>query len=182
MHSSFVSGGKDYFNFVDFQIKGDVQLSDFVEALRTAWNHHAMLRTGFLPTEIEGNSFSMVQYLSSALTIPVTAVARDKGDSFNLDRWRSEAAEQAFRNIQVPPWSAAAVELEGGISMHLAIHHALYDATSLQLILQDIDKILRGESLLQHRPVDSCVLDISGQASAEVAQAEAFLKSKLKRQ
>ena len=71
------------------------------------------------------------------------------------------------------------MDTDEGVGMHLAIHHCLYDAHSLQLLLADLVRAMNGEQLdpLPAGNVRSAVADILGQISGPAQGSEEFWKS-----
>ena len=61
--------------------------------------------------------------------------------------------------------------------MHLGMHHALYDASSLRHMLQDLDSILSHEKLEPARSIEHAVKTIVGK-SVEDQASKAFWKEK----
>ncbi|KAL2158785.1 hypothetical protein VTH06DRAFT_3977 [Thermothelomyces fergusii] len=66
------------------------------------------------------------------------------------------------------------------VEMHLAIHHALYDARSLQAILDDLSRALVGTDLVERHPIQEAVVDILGQVSANRDRSAYFWKGQAK--
>lgn len=167
------SKGHDYFNFVDFQVVDDIDL----KALSGAWTEvshaHPMLRTGFIPVEDAEFPFAMVQYDKSAERRRVLLVDSGTAPRWSIGEWRRDVADEVLNDLHTPPWRVACVYHESGLMMHLAIHHALYDAQSLQRMLGDLARAIRGDRLAPSAATEEVVKDIITQAAHANSQ-EAF--------
>ncbi|KAI4866011.1 hypothetical protein F4820DRAFT_447488 [Hypoxylon rubiginosum] len=137
MISQFLtSKGARYFNYASWVLAPEVRPQQIVEA----WSHltarHQILRSGFIPVNHQDTSYAMIVYLKEGFLVPVSI--RQPG-SFNCSRWRIEAASSALEALSVPPWQVLVVDGgEGQATMHLAMHHALYDANSLRILLNEL--------------------------------------------
>lgn len=169
------SKGQDYLNFIDFQLDDGSNVED----LRNAWavlsNTHAMLRTGFVPVHSADFSFAMVQYRPGSMQAPVSGLEGEMATRFSIEKWRLDAADGALSQLQDPPWRVVFVNDGGKPMMYLAIHHALYDAQSLQGLLQDLCRVLRGEALATVPSTGEAVQDIVGQ-ERDLESRETFWK------
>ncbi|KAH8896633.1 non-ribosomal peptide synthetase [Thozetella sp. PMI_491] len=174
-----LSGGSDYLNFIDFQLLNKVKLSALLEGWHRLWAMHSMLRTGFVQTDRIDCSFAMIQYHPGSTKPPVAFTARADAPMFNLDTWRAKVSEEIFQELHRPLWRVMCVENESGMTAHLAIHHALYDASSVRSMLNDLVVAVRGKPLPKPPSVEACVLDILEQNAYSNTGAEAFWKSRL---
>lgn len=155
------SNGKNYFNFITYCFDEGISTT----SLEKAWSHmikaHPILRTGFTSIEHKDASFAMLQYSFDKQTVPVSVVS---AASFNMSKWQVEASHNAVRNLHQPPWRVALVENNTSTTMYLAIHHAIYDAYSLQVLLDDLSIALRGGSLQSEQRLETAVQDIITQS------------------
>jgi amino acid adenylation domain-containing protein len=169
------SKGHDYFNFIDLLLDKDIDL----QALSKAWaeisRSHVILRTGFIPVDDADFSFAMVQYNASVERESVLLVDSKTASQWSVEKWRQDVADEVLNDLQIPPWRVACVHDDAGPMMHLAIHHALYDAQSLQVMTEDLARVLRGESLALSPASETVVKDIVSQAF-ETHKQEAFWK------
>ncbi|KAB5518880.1 non-ribosomal peptide synthetase [Coniochaeta sp. 2T2.1] len=172
------SKGHDYFNFVDFQLCDNVELAALSKAWEQVSRIHPILRTGFIPVDDANFSFAMVQYKPSDDRHQLLQVSGKSAEQWNIDNWRQDQASETLNGLHNPPWRVACVDRggDGGVTMHLAIHHALYDAQSLQTILEDLALILDGESVTAAPATEAAVKDIIGQSS-QTNRQEAFWKA-----
>ncbi|ROV91734.1 hypothetical protein VPNG_09966 [Cytospora leucostoma] len=166
------SEGKEYFNFISFRVDREVTVPELMDAWTKAVKAHAMLRTGFSPLDHPDASFAMLEYFFDDDVVPVTA--EDDADNFDLTEWQLEASHRALNNLHEPPWAVALVPGCGVVYMHLAIHHAIYDAQSLQIILSDLAQALHGEPLISETRVSKVVQDIMSQTRRNRNVAKEF--------
>ncbi|OIW25405.1 non-ribosomal peptide synthetase [Coniochaeta ligniaria NRRL 30616] len=170
------SKGHDYFNYIDFQLDEDIELHTLTNAWAKISDSHAMLRTGFIPVDDAEFPYAMVQYSTSAIRETVSLVNSKTAPRWSIDKWRLDMADEVLNNLQIPPWRVVCVDHDGGPMMHLAAHHALYDAQSLQRMLEDLAQTLRGEPLGPDPAIEEVVKDIITQGSHAERQ-EAFWKA-----
>ncbi|KUI69306.1 Hydroxamate-type ferrichrome siderophore peptide synthetase [Cytospora mali] len=171
MLSDFInSKGKDYFNFISFRVNQGVTISNLANAWTKTVKAHAILRTGFTPLDHPDASFAMLGYTFADEAVPVTV--EDNADKFDLTVWQLEASQRVLNSLHEPPWLVALVPNCEQIDMHLAIHHAIYDAQSLQMIMVNLARALREEPFSSGTGVSSAVQDIVTQTkrSKEVAK------------
>ncbi|KAI8228035.1 Nonribosomal peptide synthetase 2 [Colletotrichum sp. SAR 10_96] len=176
MLSNFIqSGGKDYLNYMSFALKDDVSLDKARAAWDSLFEHHQILRTGFLPTQHRDASFAMLQYSAHGTSLPLVSYDNGK-ETFNVTKWKLDIAHTVLQTLENPPWAVALECLDSGINMHIIMHHALYDAFSLQLILRDLTVFLRGSRPSQHPPIDRALSNIM--ASSAKTDSKEFWKQK----
>ncbi|KAJ4393823.1 hypothetical protein N0V93_003038 [Gnomoniopsis smithogilvyi] len=178
MLTEFISSkGKDYLNFISFQIDPHITAS----ALKAAWvalvEGYPILRVGFIPLDHEDTSFAMLQYTCAAEAVPVH-IRRDVED-FDVNAWRQGAAQAVLDDLRRPPWQVILVDKGTGIEMHLAIHHTIYDAQSLHILLEDLRKVLRGEALSNGAELGAAVQDIITQTHRCKRDSKAFWKKQV---
>ncbi|KAK4139398.1 non-ribosomal peptide synthetase [Dichotomopilus funicola] len=167
MMAQFIkSGGRDYFNFINFDVGPGVDIKGLADAWGTVSRAHTILRTSIVPVEHDDCAFAMVQRgLDPAGSSAVTSVQPSPG--FDIRGWQRDTAEAACKAPHTGLWAVALVEQGEMIEMHLAIHHALYDAYSLQTILDDLARAANCESISSERGSLGAVADIMGQALSE---------------
>ena len=146
--TSFASSeGRLYMNRVAFQVRSDcLSAADFVHAWVKTARVHPMLRTGFVAVDHGIHGFAMARYEPGFLHVPAKIFTSDE---FSLDLWFEQTRRRVLGQLNRPPWEVALVE-DGGdgvseqrgqklkrLTMHLALHHAIYDAYSLKIMLED---------------------------------------------
>ncbi|KAK1471106.1 amino acid adenylation domain-containing protein [Colletotrichum cuscutae] len=170
------SEGKDYLNYMSFALNEHIS----VDLLQKAWtallDHHEILRTGFISTQHRDASFAMVQIPSTRCHLRLT-VYNNAPESFSVTKWKLDTAHEILSSMKQPPWALALESATSGVTMHLIIHHALYDAYSLQLLLRDLSSYISGRPMVQHLSIENGLSEIL-QASLDTSEAETFWKQK----
>jgi amino acid adenylation domain-containing protein len=168
------SNGHDYFNFVDYKLGAGTDLGHLANAWSGIVRSHAIFRTGFMPVDDSEFPFAMVQYATGDAGAPVSMINRQNARLWTVETWRKEMTNEVVDDLQLPPWRVACVRHDDGSkTMHLAMHHALYDAQSMQMIMEDLARILHGEPLTLAPLTADTVKDIIAQA-AQTHKREPF--------
>ncbi|KAF8539319.1 hypothetical protein BDD12DRAFT_882702 [Trichophaea hybrida] len=139
MLSQFLrSNGKLYFNHTLFKLPSNVN----EQKLKAAWNSVFMvldiLRSGFVEVDDNVHSFAAVTYRRDHIQLPWLAV-HDVSDLRNfVDKQKLHASSSTLEKLYLPPWQIVFFKTASkGSYLLFSGHHALYDATSLQIIFQD---------------------------------------------
>ncbi|KAM7186144.1 non-ribosomal peptide synthetase [Rhypophila sp. PSN 637] len=172
------SDGKDYFNYIDFEMDNTIDVEALLGAWRVLYHAHPILRTRLVPIEHGDHSYAMVQFRSSFYPLPVSSHV-ELGNVFCVEKWRLDAAHNAAMAPHGQLWNVALVKTDQGIFQHLAIHHCLYDAHSLQLLLADLAKAVRGEQIKPTLQANMrlAVTEILTQSSASAGSSQGFWES-----
>lgn len=177
MISQFIlSEGTSYLNFVEWTVESTQDVLKIAGAWKMMFSRHQILRTGFVSVSHPDTSFAMVVYREKQLEPPVEHLSGRRADSFNPNEWRQQLRRQILGQISLPPWHVVLVEQSGSIKMHMAIHHALYDAFSLQQLLGEIIATLDGKSLGPVVSIESPVSSVFHQIDKKKDDAESFWK------
>ncbi|KAF4461096.1 hypothetical protein FALBO_12088 [Fusarium albosuccineum] len=159
---SFIqSGGDNYLNAVSYMVSNDVSLQNLEKAWAMLQVRHPMLRTGFVPVNHPDTSFAMARHTSKSSTLPIKTVHVDRFDAVDLLELKADIGKNIQAFLHQPPWSVVLIVTPRGISMNLVIHHALYDAHSLYIMLDDLSHILEGNgpsATLSIEPALSAIL------------------------
>ncbi|KAI0811786.1 putative non-ribosomal peptide synthetase [Xylaria sp. FL0064] len=143
--SQFIdSRGRYYFNYSSWVLDIPADLETTAWAWSQLATRHQILRTGFIPTDHPDSTFAMLVYAADHFTIPLTTY---EPDTFHSEQWFSNATADCLGTLALPPWRLAlqmpaSVGSEGSPTIHLAMHHALYDAFTLRSLLQDLSDII----------------------------------------
>ncbi|ETI26198.1 hypothetical protein G647_02975 [Cladophialophora carrionii CBS 160.54] len=124
------SNRKLYFNHMHFQLQSDVDLSKLKRAWAVAMKTHKMLRTGFAEVDDPKVPFAMVIYKTGAKQLP----------------WFDDTTEppRDLEDLRYLQWSVRVSTTGQSPVLELAMLHALYDARSLDIILNDVACIYNG--------------------------------------
>ncbi|KAI7781044.1 hypothetical protein LA080_015278 [Diaporthe eres] len=166
------SNGKDYFNFISFRFEEHVSVSNLTNGLKKLVDSHPILRSGFIPINHRDVSLAMLQYIPGGKKLPVN-IHIDTSD-FKLLEWQLAASQTTLKNLHEPPWSVAILQGSKGVEMHLAIHHAIYDAFSLQKMLGDLQAAIDDEPLNTGAGLASVVKEIMTEAQRGRQDAPEF--------
>ncbi|RYP80545.1 hypothetical protein DL769_002429 [Monosporascus sp. CRB-8-3] len=175
MLSQFLmSEGKHYFNFSSWTLNIGLDTDNLVQAWEQLVTQHQILRTGFVPVNHSDSSFAMVVHPAGSIAIPVT---RNRAQSVDIRQWRVESAQGALHTLSRPPWRVLLVDRDTGPStMHLAMHHALYDAHSLRGLLHNLACLIEGKDVHTYSGIESALSQIIKPMDSQ-RTSEAFWKS-----
>ena len=154
------SGGKIYFNHMHFKCDADVDLSRLKHAWSAAMEKHEMLRTGFAEVDDPKTPFAMIIYQPNAAPLPWFENVID-----NFDDVRDLRQPWHLRVSKPGPYS----------TLELSILHALYDAYSLDIILDDVANFYRTvqpPKAVALAPVVSRMLAVSRDESSKTFWSE----------
>ncbi|CAN8098537.1 unnamed protein product [Discula destructiva] len=168
------SKGNDYLNFISFRLEPGITTS----ALKRAWvaltKAHPALRIGFALLDHEDASFAMLQYVFREDEVPVSI--QNEAGGFDMVAWQDEARHAILKDLRLPPWQVRLVDGSAGVDMHLAVHHALYDAKSLHMILDDLSKVIQGGAAVGGTNLNTAATEIITQTHRCRKTAEEFWK------
>ena len=143
MLSGKISDGNGaYLNHLTFEVRGDIH------ALRQAWiamiGRHDILRTRF--RETDNSRFSFAQVVLAKVDIPWEEVEIPSAEAENA------VVEQEFKfrqdNNSVPFGFVVPTRTGSGKkSLHMFIHHALYDGEAMSQLLHEVEEFMLGNEL-----------------------------------
>ncbi|KAF7548269.1 hypothetical protein G7Z17_g7166 [Cylindrodendrum hubeiense] len=146
MIASFLqSNGDHYMNAVHYQVDPDVKVEDLKGSWMALQASHPMLRTGFVPVNHGDTSFAMVRYTSGSIALPLEILQTSQSDDIDLLQQKKDMVHSIQDSLRLPPWKVVLVETDGQLRMNLIIHHALYDAASLHLMLDELSRLLKSQ-------------------------------------
>ncbi|QDS75545.1 nrps [Venturia effusa] len=147
--SQFLRSKSTYVNFLTCEMDSTWTVEGLEAAWRTVRESHIMLRTGFVPLEDPLTSFVMVSYSVERSDMPVQILQQTNTSKTEIDLWRQTSANRFFDNLSQPPWAVLIVVNGSQIHMHVAMLHALYDAHSLSIIMNDLSAARNSGNLPQ---------------------------------
>jgi len=166
---SLHSQGTLYVNHVVYEIpEGTTE-----DALRSAWRKvqvkHDALRMGFVQTEEAQCPFAMVIYSDEESDVPLhTDVCSE-----------SSMAAGIVNSIHLSAWRITIDRASNPFKMILSIHHALYDAESLQVLLGDLALALQEKELGRNLGIDGILRSMLAGADSANSKAEQFWRKSL---
>ncbi|KAI1263226.1 amino acid adenylation domain-containing protein [Xylariaceae sp. FL1019] len=142
------SDGSLYFNYTSWQLKDIVEPEKIVKSWVKLTAQHQILRTGFVATTHPESAFAMVVYKRDSISTPASL---DLTNRFNVKQWRAQSVSNSLHKLEQPPWQIVIVVSKNAtekekLTIHLAIHHALYDAFTLKLLLKSWSEIMKNDS------------------------------------
>lgn len=165
---SITSDGKLYINHITYSIPQEVSVANIRAALNLVINRHQVLRMGFHRLDDGQNPFAMVIFR------PGTTVATllKESSEQSHENCENHASKRIMDSLDTQPWLVTIQKHMPERTMMLSIHHALYDARSLVIILEDFATALSGISLQRKTNIDALLqshlaaeADHEGQAS-----------------
>lgn len=145
-----------YFNSIEMQVP-DGPNDD--GKLRKAWGtvtaKYEILRTGFSNVNDPQHPFAMLTYHKDVLDPAFAIIKESSLESIDtLSEQASYIGRAVLKSLFLPPWRLLVLKKPNHWTIRLFILHALFDATSLHLILGDLAKTYRGEILSQAPPIE----------------------------
>ncbi|KAI7627972.1 peptide synthetase, partial [Hortaea werneckii] len=129
---SLHSSGDLYVNHVTFKVPNGVTY----EAIRSAWEDTSSatpsLRIGFASCESQYGSFAMILYRQQKDSNFLKVYEKQP----DLATLTTGAASDIVANLHQPAWRISLAQSHGASMMTLSLHHALYDADSLESLMQ----------------------------------------------
>lgn len=179
MLASFIqSGGEHYLNAMEYIVTEDIPLGDLEKAWQLLHKRHPMLRTGFVPIQHADTSFAMVRYTPGSMEAPLSVSASDDDNMSDLLQLKVRTSQGFLAALHRPLWTVVLTEKPEGTSMKLIIHHALYDAPALQLMLDDLNGFVKNEQLPPISRIEPAVSAIMSNSLNDQESEKAFWKAK----
>lgn len=156
------SNGKEYFNVRLLEFSKDIPVSKLKEAWNIACQKHEIFRTGLVSTEDVQFPFAMITYRN--FTLP----------------WIEEFNAQAHVEIKVKdkllrnPWSLFVRYLKNKIEIKFSAHHALYDATSIEMLFSDVASSYRSVGIINRPPINILLSAIILQSQEKLEEKKLF--------
>lgn len=179
MLASFIqSGGEHYLNAMEYVVTDEVPFESLVKAWQSLHQRHPMLRTGFVPLQHPDSSFAMVRYAPGSLPMPLLISEPDDDNTYDLLQLKTNNSKGFLSTLHRPPWIVILAQGSHETSMKLIIHHALYDAPALQIILDDLFRLIKGEQLAPVSRVEPAVSAILSNSLSDQGPEKAFWEAK----
>ncbi|RKF59001.1 putative nonribosomal siderophore peptide synthase [Golovinomyces cichoracearum] len=135
------SDGREYFN--SFWLKFPIQTS--ITKLKDAWTvacqNHEIFRSGFASTENVKFPFVMITHRNFTLPWVETDI-------------QSQDEIETLKRLLYRPWCLKFRSLEDKIIIQFIVHHALYDAISIQMFFTDIARSYKSLDPINRLPIN----------------------------
>lgn len=149
------SQGKFYLNHSVYAVPDEYSFERIQAAWAATQRKHQVLRMGFVQLEDAAIPFAMLLYKAENLPEEVYSFI-DEASSQDIER---TASQSILRSLHLPAWRVSFVQSGNKRSMHLSLHHSLYDADSLRVLYTDFARALRGDDLGSPASIDSVLTD-----------------------
>ncbi|KAH7078060.1 hypothetical protein BKA63DRAFT_410193 [Paraphoma chrysanthemicola] len=136
--------GAVYINYLRMRLRPNVDLGRLRQAWQQAMEMHCMLRTGFAHLPQKEHPFAMIEYKPDAFILPWNVLIDDNVVEA-ANRWVDTIRKGAVANLHRPLWHVRIFHDNDSLYLDLAIFHALFDAQSLQTILQNVGASYYGQ-------------------------------------
>ncbi|KAL6699421.1 non-ribosomal peptide synthetase, siderophore synthesis [Trichoderma pleuroticola] len=175
---SFIqSRGQNYLNLLSYAVDNTVSEDGLIDAWKALQIHHPMLRTGFTAVQHRHSSFAMLRYsYPPESTEAVNHISRLESQE-KLQEWKDKEAAAILSNPHLPPWKISLAKTDGGLMMNVLVHHALYDAQSLDQIMGDLSRLLAGQNI-HHQSIEPALNVILSRSLSGEGAAQEFWKEK----
>lgn len=172
MLSSFLSSeGINYLNEISLEMQDGISAMKVADKWAELTKAHSMLRTGFAPIRHTDCTYAMLQYENIS-----QEQVMHTSKSFDHTSWMLDVSKAIQTDLRRPPWRLAIVTRSDRVTVHLAIHHAIYDATSLQQMLTYFGKLLNGHTVQPVEDVHIGLSQIVQRSKGEMEAASSFWK------
>jgi ferricrocin synthase len=155
------SQGEYYLNGVHYELDQDIN----VGLLKTAWDivssRHDILRTGFVEIDGPQHPFAMILYCRGTCALPWSEIKARHHDI------HGEHGRSLLNLLHQPPWRLTIIDQGVHSTMHLSILHALFDARTLGLLLDEVAVAYRGGELPRVVPIKPCLSRILHESSTQ---------------
>ncbi|KYK61154.1 Amino acid adenylation [Drechmeria coniospora] len=146
MLASFMqSGGQNYCSMLCYKVQSGINTLALLHAWKLVQRNHQMLRTGFVPVRHQACTFAMVRNSIGQTEEAVECFHAIKSSTFEPTSWKEKMRRIIMQKLHLPPWRVALVESGNGVNMYVLMHHALYDANSLDGILGGVADAIHGQ-------------------------------------
>lgn len=155
------SQGAYYFNHSTYAVPKEYSFEDIKRAWSAVEQKNQVLRMGFCQLDDAAQPFAMLIYQPQTL-LDKAFIHCDNQDDNEVERL---ASKEVFKALHLPAWRVSLIDLQQGRRMCLSIHHALYDANSLRILMDDFARALHSQDL-------GPVVDIDKELSTQLEGAQ----------
>lgn len=177
------SKGSTYFNSIEMQVpKGPNKDAKLRKAWGTVAAKYEMLRTGFSNVSNPQHPFAMLTYHKDVLDPAFTIIEEGSLKSFDtLSKQVRYIGKAVRKSLFRPPWRFLLIRRPNNSwTIRLFILHALFDATSLRLILGDLAKSYGGEIPSQAPSIEPLLNSILVESASNADSKRAFWQDTMK--
>ncbi|QIW95153.1 hypothetical protein AMS68_000671 [Peltaster fructicola] len=172
---SVASQGQLYVNHIWLKFPDPLSSEAVNQAWQKVQNKHPILRTGFLHGEESSSPFFMFICKAPLAAVPVLTF-----DNLPQADIEQKIASGIVRSMHTPLWRVSLATTKVHSSIILSLHHALYDAAGLQVLLADFAAAARQTDLGQSYTLDKVLGPILAAVSRSEPDCAEFWKQKLR--
>ncbi|KAF2748011.1 nonribosomal peptide synthetase-like protein 2 [Sporormia fimetaria CBS 119925] len=164
--SQFISSdGALYLNYIRMRLQEGTDVTRLRHAWTEAAKAHPILRTGFVHLRHAQPAMAMVTYTDAACELSWKEEV--DVEATPVDHWLEITQRKASENLLSPPWSIRVVHEGEQFCLDLAMLHALYDAQSIDHILEDVVAVYEHSSVTSSARIEPALGNILHLSSKE---------------
>jgi amino acid adenylation domain-containing protein len=171
LSQSLQSQGALYVNHITYDVPDNVDEDEIRAAWRQVQRKHQALRMGFVQTEEVRCPFAMMIYHKDEVEAPL------QNGTLN----ETDVGASLVDNMHRPMWQVNLGLTSQKRTMTLSIHHALYDAEGLQMMLHDLSLALEHKPLGVSASIEGALLPMLVGADELQTEAEQFWRKALEK-
>lgn len=140
MLSQFLrSSGSLYFNHMLYELSPTINISLLKQAWTEVMEENEILRAGFVSIDDDEHSFATVIHSQRSAELP-WSVINTNNDSFQsvVEEQKRKLTLHSLAKLEFLPWHLTLINTQTLTHLLLSAHHALYDAQSLRMVLDDV--------------------------------------------
>ena len=127
-----------------------------IEKLKHAWKatqqNFEMLRTGFVEVEDKTTTFAMVTYGKENSSLPW--FYQDDIQDAHLQQSQERVRTDIYSDLKCPPWQLTYSNFESKKCLQLSALHAIYDALSMRIILNNVNNLYNEVDVPSESPIE----------------------------
>ncbi|KAI9663349.1 MAG: NRPS [Alyxoria varia] len=178
---SLHSHGMQYINHSVYELPAAFDTTSLHQAWNAAMKKFEMLRTGFASIESQEYSFAMVCYRLERIEVPWTEEQVMEDPFQHLLALRDSISTRILHHFHAPAWKVTVAKSETRCLFQFSAHHALYDAASLQMIIEEVESRLCGRELDSRPSFDSLLNKMIEASKDSNGSSRAFWREHLQR-
>jgi non-ribosomal peptide synthetase component F/acyl carrier protein len=176
MLSQFIqSAGKHYLNHTVYKVPAGQSFATIESAWVSVQQKHQVLRMGFFELDEATVPFAMAIYQPGSSMDRIVSLSATE----DYDELKRQAGQDMLRALHLPAWRVALIESRGKREMCLSMHHALYDADSLEVLLGDFAAALDSTDIGPVTSIDQTLRTQIQGAMDQRNESEVFWRSTL---
>lgn len=168
---SLQSHGQLYVNHIKYALPKSASDAALTKAWSAVQCKYQALRMGFCQTGEGSCPFAMIIYSATAANNYRQAAQVSDGDA--------KLGADIIDNMARPCWRWAISTSSTSRTMTLSLHHALYDAESLQLLQHDFIAALQGDDIGSTNSIDPMLSSMLSGVASGTKEAKAFWQASL---